>query len=85
MRCANWRITGLAWTCKYRSISSERHLPMRRMMPVSTLAQSRAMAPAAHMDRAEMSFGRKPKVGSRTVAPRRRVSVMSEGETYCHF
>jgi hypothetical protein len=55
MAGARLATTGNAWTWRYRSISSDLHRPSRRILSVSTLAQSRAMAPDDRRERTEMS------------------------------
>eukprot|EP00980_Cylindrotheca_fusiformis_P024324 scaffold11739_cov107-Cylindrotheca_fusiformis.AAC.3 len=52
---------------------------MRRMRSASTLAQSRAIAPAARRERAEMCCGKKPSWGPRKTAAARRSAVRSVG------
>ena len=85
MRREKFCITGPACRCKYRSISSERHLPNRRIMSPSTLAHSSALAPAARRQRAETSVGRKPSAGPRKWTARRRVLVIREGVILAHW
>eukprot|EP00980_Cylindrotheca_fusiformis_P026958 scaffold18152_cov113-Cylindrotheca_fusiformis.AAC.1 len=57
---------------------------MRRIRSESTLAQRRAIAPAARKERAETCCGIKPRVGPRTSAAIRRSAVRSEGVNRRH-
>jgi hypothetical protein len=72
---ANGANIGSAWTCRYLIISSERHLPRRRMTSVSTAAHSKDMAPEERKDLAEISSGAIPKVSPRAWAAPRKVLV----------
>jgi hypothetical protein len=69
---------------RYRSISSERQRPRRRILSVSTSAQRRAIVPPERSDLAEMSSGRKPKSGPRAVMAMRREAVIRAGVTLNH-
>jgi hypothetical protein len=60
---------------KYQSISSECHQLSKRMRSVSTLPQSKAMAPEDHCEQMEMSPRDSPKVGPRMEADCRRVFI----------
>jgi hypothetical protein len=59
---ANCRVCGLAEICKYRIIASDFQRPSSWMEFVSTLAQSRAVAPPARRERVSISWGWMPSV-----------------------
>jgi hypothetical protein len=82
---AKLAINGIACTCKYRNISSDRHLPMRRMTSVSTWAHRRAIAPPGRRLHAEMSLGWIPKLGrSCTATPRSCAVILAAVISFHH-
>jgi hypothetical protein len=66
---------GNAWTCRYRSISSDFQRPRSLILSVSTAAHSRAIAPEERKDRIEMSLGVMPQVAPMAATAVRRCWV----------
>ena len=79
------RMMGAAWRWRYRSISSERQLPNRRMTSMSTFAHSKALAPAAQRHRALTSDRLNPsEAGDWNVIAWRSVLVIMGGIIFSH-